>query len=61
MKKLLLLLSFIFLTGCFDHNVGVVGNKRMMISGNILTTENIPLEKISMTASGSEYFILNIR
>ncbi|APS38231.1 MULTISPECIES: hypothetical protein [unclassified Salegentibacter] len=55
MKKVLLLLIFIVFTGCVRHNVGVVGSKRMLISGNILNAENTPIENISVIASGSEY------
>jgi len=55
MKKALLLLIFIVFTGCVQHNVGVVGSKRMLISGNILNAENTPIENISVIASGAEY------
>ena len=55
MKKALLLLIFIVFTGCVQHNVGVVGSKRMRISGNILNAENTPIENISVIASGAEY------
>ena len=55
MKKVVLLLIFIVFTGCVQHNVGVVGSKRMLISGNILNAENTPIENISVIASGAEY------
>lgn len=55
MRKILLLLSFIVFTGCFNHSVSVVGDKRMLVSGNILNAENTPIENISVIASGSEY------
>jgi hypothetical protein len=61
MKKVLLLLSFVVFVGCFDHSVSVVDNKRILVSGNILDTENTALENINVTASGSEYTILDAR
>ena len=61
MKKLLGVLSFLVLTACTEHNVGVVGNKRMQISGNIVDTGNRPLENIHIIASGSENSILDAR
>lgn len=61
MKKVVLLFCLVLLVSCFDHSVSVVGDKRMQVSGNILDTQNTPLENINITASGSESTILNAR
>jgi len=61
MKKAVLLFSLVLLVSCVDHSVSVIGDKRMQISGNILDTENAPLENINVIASGSESTILNAR
>jgi len=61
MKKSILILSIIVLTACSEHNVAVVGEKRMQVSGNILDKENAPIENISVTASGSENAFLEVR
>ncbi|MGW1454449.1 hypothetical protein ACWBC2_05600 [Salegentibacter agarivorans] len=61
MKKVVFLFSLVLLVSCVDHSVSVVGDKRMQISGNILDTENAPLENINVIASGSESTILNAR
>jgi hypothetical protein len=61
MKKAVLLFSLVLLVSCVDHSVSVIGDKRMQISGNILDTENAPLENINVIASGSESIILNGR
>ncbi|WP_037318446.1 hypothetical protein [Salegentibacter sp. Hel_I_6] len=61
MKKSILILSIIVLTACSEHNVAVVGEKRMQVSGNILDKENAPIENISVTASGSENAFLELK
>lgn len=61
MKKVVLLFSLVLLVSCFGHNVSVVGDKRMQVSGNILDAENTPLENINVVASGSESTTLNAR
>ncbi|OEY71307.1 hypothetical protein [Salegentibacter salarius] len=61
MKKVVLLFSLVLLVSCFDHSVSVVGDKRMQVSGNILDTQNIPLENLNVIASGSESTMLNAR
>lgn len=55
MKKVIVILILIVLTSCVDHRVSVVGNKRMLVAGNILNSEITPIENISVIASGSEY------
>jgi hypothetical protein len=59
MKKLCLCLILLILTGCTKHNVGVVSNKRILLSGSVLNAENNPREGISIKSSGSERFILH--
>lgn len=61
MKKVVLLFSLVLLVSCFDHSVSVVGDKRIQVSGNILNTENTPIENVNVIASGSESTILNAR
>lgn len=61
MKKLLLCLLFPVLIGCTQHSVGIISDKRILITGVVLDAEDNPREAIDLSSFGAEYIKINSR
>lgn len=54
MKKYLPILIIPIFMACSEHNVGVVGDKRLQIEGSVVDVQENPVQGLSVKASGSQ-------
>ncbi len=56
MKKFLFFLFIPILIACSEHNIGVVGDKRLQIEGKVVDNQENPIDGLGIKASGAEYY-----